>query len=684
MERPSVGSRIASIVGLLVLVTAFYRVSVGQEVVLGQLQEPQQFQNTSNDLQQGPTDAERIAELKESLEHDQKQLRDLEDELENTNSEYSNAERDFRQLNSDYESSSEQLAKLKANANPTSSDSEAITGLEKEVASLERQRKLAKDRFDLAIEDRKTVREQKATLKRKIENDTEALEALTGAGEQPKASEEELESTKTERNHRSDQSDHESKDPSAEHSKDDDASDAREKGRDEPPSSEEDEEIRLAAQEAELKEHEAEHAQEETKSIAARLADIQKLVAQEQRELDLARKRVDLSTAAQLALTQELDRRQSEKADVSELNELRKAIGQANNRLIQARSEVSQISDRLNDHRAEQSSLQSEHILALHEMEKKRQEAAAAEDRVESLRNPFTIRNMLQWAIEHGPRLLVIVAGMFLFNRLASFFAHRSVRLVTAGAGRGSKAERENRAKTLVGVFQNAATVAIFISGTLMMLEEVGANITVLMGGVAVIGLAVAFGAQNLIKDYFYGFVMLLENQYMLNDSVRIGGVSGQVERITLRMTVLRDSSGVVHFIPNGTINSVSNETHGWSRAVCEVTVSHSEDIDRVFASLREVSSSLKNDSVFGSLLMDAPSDPAIENIGETGILLKMSAKTLPNKHGAFKQEWLKRIKRKLDELGIAPAVPERRIRLQSAEQDPTSNESMSSLRRVG
>jgi len=97
-----------------------------------------------------------------------------------------------------------------------------------------------------------------------------------------------------------------------------------------------------------------------------------------------------------------------------------------------------------------------------------------------------------------------------------------------------------------------------------MILEELGANITVLMGGVAVIGLAVAFGAQNLIKDYFYGFVMLLENQYMLNDTIRIGGVTGQVERITLRMTVLRDGSGIVHFIPNGTINSVSNETNGW------------------------------------------------------------------------------------------------------------------------
>jgi small conductance mechanosensitive channel len=286
-------------------------------------------------------------------------------------------------------------------------------------------------------------------------------------------------------------------------------------------------------------------------------------------------------------------------------------------------------------------------------MERKRQEAIAADEHVDSLRNPFSLKNILEWMIEHGPRLLMIAVGMFLLNRMASFFAYRSVRLVTSSSGRGSKVERENRAKTLVGVFQNAATVAIFISGTLMMLEEAGANITVLMGGVAVIGLAVAFGAQNLIKDYFYGFVMLLENQYMLNDSVRIGGVSGQVERITLRMTVLRDANGVVHFIPNGTINSVSNETHGWSRAVCDITVNRRENLESIMNALRQVARELKGSQQFGTLMIDDPSEPAIETLNESTVQIKMSVKTLPNRHGAVKQEWLRRIKNMLDEQNL-------------------------------
>ena len=109
--------------------------------------------------------------------------------------------------------------------------------------------------------------------------------------------------------------------------------------------------------------------------------------------------------------------------------------------------------------------LQSEHIVALHEAEQKRQVARAAEERLESLRNPFAPRNMLQWILDHGLRLVAIVLGMFLMNRIASFFSHRSIRLVSSGTSRGSKIERENRARTLVGVFQNAATVTIFITG---------------------------------------------------------------------------------------------------------------------------------------------------------------------------------------------------------------------------
>ena len=636
-----------------------------------------QTEVSRDDDKNGQSDAERIGEIKESLEHDLKQILNLDQEIDDPESEYAQAEKEFRAIKDEIERVSEKLQAARQ-----STDEVLVHHLEQESSSLETKRKLAEDRFDLAIEDRKTLREQRLTLKRKIENDKAALASITGEDLEQKSDEKQKQSdahesieprnpTGTdEKQHRNTTNQHAS---------------TSEEQKERADSEEFNPELDKAVVEAEEKEKEADAALEETRSIAARLADIQKLVAQEQKELDLARKKVELASAAQLTFSQELVRRTAEEANTTELSELRASIGNANNRMIKARLEVAEISERLNDHRAEQSSLQSEHIVALHEAEKKRQEANAAEDRIADIRNPFTLRNMFQWSLEHGPRMLAIVVGMFLLNRLASFFAVRSVKLVTTSSGRGSRMERENRARTLVGVFQNASTVGIFITGVMMVLEEVGVNITVLMGGVAVIGLAVAFGAQNLIKDYFYGFVMLLENQYMLNDTVRVGGVSGQVERITLRMTVLRDSNGVVHFIPNGTINSVSNETHGWSRAVCEIAVSYSESLDRVSEILKTIGEELHTDTVFGRMLLEPPTYPALDSLGEHAVTLKMAVKTLPNKHGAVKQEWLKRIKNRFDELGIRHPFPHRTIDVQSQEsQLHSSAPQQKSFRQAG
>ncbi len=423
---------------------------------------------------------------------------------------------------------------------------------------------------------------------------------------------------------------------------------------------EQDPELMEAEAEAEAKEEEAQEAEEETESLESRIKDLQKLIAQEQKELSLARRKMQLAETTQQALAEEILKRQGEGAELADLKELRVEMQAASQRLVKAKGEVNEVNERLNEHRADLAMLQGEHIIALRVAEQKQQVAAAAEERVEDLRNPFAPRNIMQWLLDHAPRLMLIICCMFVFNRIVSFFAHRSIRLIASGTGRGSSIERENRAKTLVGVFQNAVTVAIFITGILMVLEEVGANITVLMGGVAVVGLAVAFGAQNLIKDYFYGFVMLLENQYMLNDSVKIGDVSGQVERITLRMTVLRDSNGVVHFIPNGTINSVSNETHGWSRAVVEVAVGYGEDIDRVTKVLQEIATSVAKDPQFAPLMLEPPSDPSIDTMGESAITLKFSVKTASNRQGPVKQELLRRIRRKFTALGIQPPYPRR------------------------
>lgn len=615
-----------------------------------------------SDSMDPPSEAERITELQETIEEDQKQLSALEMELENPESDYSKAEKEFRELNDELDAHQKELE-----AAEKSGSVDEVERIKKEIDSIELKRKLAQELFDLEIESRKNLREEIHALKSKIKKDQDALDVLTGEGEDrtEKIDQEKSESENSDKSNQSQSKSDRDEESKSESKKDDAESEDENSDSGDEETEEDDEEMKAAKAAAEVKEQEAKEAEEETKSLEARMSDLQKLVNQEQKEQALARRKVDLTTATIQTLSEEIIKRQTEKADAAELADLQNTINETNQRLVSARSELAEIAERLNEHRAELNDLQNEHILALQEAKLKQQEAKDAEDRVSALSNPFALRNMLQWLLNHAHRLIAIVVGMFLINRVAHYFSMRSIQLVTSGPGRGTKQERENRAKTLVGVFQNAATVAIFISGCLMILEEVGANITVLMGGVAVVGLAVAFGAQNLIKDYFYGFVMLLENQYMLNDTIQIGGVSGQVERITLRMTVLRDSNGVVHFIPNGTINSVSNETHGWSRAVCEISVSYDDDLDRVLNAIREIGVSMTSDPNLRSLILDQPAEPSIESLGESSIRIKTAIKTLPNKHGSVKQEWMRRVHRRFQELNIAPAYPRQNIVLE-------------------
>jgi len=190
----------------------------------------------------------------------------------------------------------------------------------------------------------------------------------------------------------------------------------------------------------------------------------------------------------------------------------------------------------------------------------------------------------------------------------------------------------------------------------------VGVAVAPLMGGAAVLGLAVAFGAQNLIRDYFYGFVILIENQYKLNDVLRIGSISGQVEKITLRMTVLRDLEGAVHFIPNGKIDTVTNLTHGWSRAVVDVRVSYRENVDQVMDELVHVGLELRKDPTFGPLVIDDPEMLGVDGLGESAVTVRMLLKTRPLQQWKVKRELLRRIKQRFDQLGWEIPFPQQRV----------------------
>ena len=417
-----------------------------------------------------------------------------------------------------------------------------------------------------------------------------------------------------------------------------------------------------ARHDAETKGAAAREAEQEAVSLGERVQVLDRNIELQQRLLENARRRRDNANQSRIQLEEEHLRRSQEGIAPAELRALVEQVDEAERRYSEASDEVREGAQQLDAMQSERAALQAEALAALTQAADKRRLANQADQRVQEIQNPFTVRNVLQWSLDHGPRLLLIVLGMFLLKLVMRAGSRRLVNVMARGGVRGTREEREDRARTLVGVFHSAGSVAIIVGGTLMICDEIGIAVAPLMGGAAVLGLAVAFGAQNLIRDYFYGFVILLENQYKINDVVKIGETAGQVERITLRCTVLRDLEGRVHFVPNGRIDAVTNMTHGWSRALFEVGVAYKEDPDRVMAVLLELARELRSDPAFGPLILDNAEMLGLDSFGDSSINIKFFIKTRPLKQWTVKRELLRRIKRRFDELGIEIPFPHRTV----------------------
>jgi small conductance mechanosensitive channel len=196
-------------------------------------------------------------------------------------------------------------------------------------------------------------------------------------------------------------------------------------------------------------------------------------------------------------------------------------------------------------------------------------------------------------------------------------------------------------------------TVAIFL--TLNLFIEIGP----LLAGAGIIGLAVSFGAQSLVKDVITGFFLLMENQFALGDVIEIGGKSGVVEHLTLRVVVLRDLEGTRHIIPNGEIKMVSNKTAGWGRAVIDIGVGVAEDVDRVLVATKEETARLAEDDEWRPMLDGSPEVWGVESIGDNRIVVRVVARTQPGAQWGLSRELRRRLKVRFDAEGIRlPGVP--------------------------
>ena len=266
----------------------------------------------------------------------------------------------------------------------------------------------------------------------------------------------------------------------------------------------------------------------------------------------------------------------------------------------------------------------------------------------------FNPRLVGRWALTHGVNLVIIFAGAAIVIRGANLFIENlqqqlSRRHATADL------EWQRRASTLGGILSSLVTVTVWFVATLMLLRELSIDVLPIMTGAGIAGLAIGFGAQNLVRDVISGFFLILEDQVRVGDIARINGVSGVVEQINLRTIALRDGEGAVQVFPNGTVTTLANLSKQFAYAVVEVRVLYSENLDRVFGTIREVGASMQADPKWTTVLVDPIEIPGVIAIadGQATILTKL--KTLPLNQGRVANELRLRLLTMLVRRGIRP-----------------------------
>lgn len=249
-------------------------------------------------------------------------------------------------------------------------------------------------------------------------------------------------------------------------------------------------------------------------------------------------------------------------------------------------------------------------------------------------------------------------------------------KLVIAGVIRRtgeSEEEVKKRVDTLSRVLANVGQVAILVMAGFMVLSILEIDIAPILAGVGVFGIAIGFGAQSLIKDLLAGVFIILESQYHVGDVVKIADVSGQVEDINLRRTILRDLDGIVHFVPNGEIRVASNFTREWSRVNLNISVAYKEDLDRVISVINRVGTELANDPEWQPLIIKPPQALRVDNLGDSGIEIKILGDTKPIRQWDVMGELRKRLKKAFDEEGIEIPWPHTKVYFGNAPPNDTT-----------
>ncbi len=265
-----------------------------------------------------------------------------------------------------------------------------------------------------------------------------------------------------------------------------------------------------------------------------------------------------------------------------------------------------------------------------------------------------------EWLLERLPIIVILLTAVIL-STLARVAVRRMQRRIE---GAGLIGERRNlqRAATLTQALSYTVQLSIWTIALLLVLGEIGVNLGPLIAGAGIAGVALGFGAQSLVKDFLSGFFILLENQFGVGDLIEVNAagnaVTGKVETLNLRTTLIRAFDGTLHIVPNGNIQLIGNKSRGWARAIVDVGVAYGEDVERVRDILEQLFQELVADEKLGEALLDGPKVLGVERLGEYDVVLRVVAETLPSRRISLERELRSRIKQRFDERGIESPSP--------------------------
>ena len=276
---------------------------------------------------------------------------------------------------------------------------------------------------------------------------------------------------------------------------------------------------------------------------------------------------------------------------------------------------------------------------------------------MDSVMHYLEVLNLSRW---NGPAIIALrVVGIGVAAWIAVALLNRAIKVLRLRiASRLHEKEQVRRAETIGRVLRYLASVIVTLIAAVLILSELGVSVAPILGAAGVVGLAVGFGAQSLVKDYFTGFFLLLENQLTTGDVVKVADKAGLVEDVTLRFVRLRDYDGNVHFIPNNLITTVTNMSRGFANAVMDIGVAYREDTDAVVEVMRAVGRDLRADPVLGDRILGDLDVAGVDRWDDSAVILRCRFKVVPLEQWTVRREYLRRLKQAFDAQGIEIPFP--------------------------